>query len=83
MNMSRADFDLEANEERGQQQALREEKFLEDWKEEQWQKKQVPKYLNCDDIGAFTKEVKCRHCNAILPHDLAFQIKHLENCRGL
>jgi len=65
--MSRADWDLEANEKRGQQQALREEKFLEDWKEEQWQKNQ---------------EVKCQHCNADLPRDLAFQIKHMANCRG-
>jgi hypothetical protein len=65
--MAYKDWNLEANEERGQLQALREEKFLEDCKEEQWQKKQ---------------EGKCQHCGADLPRDLAFQNAHLENCRG-
>jgi hypothetical protein len=74
--MSEADWNLEASEERGQLQALREAQFEENWKEEQWQKKQAPKCLNCDDLRT------CQHCNAVLPRDPAFQIKHLENCRG-
>ena len=44
---------LEALEKDGPHQASREA-----------QKKRAQKCLNCDDIGAFTKSVKCQHCGA-------------------
>ena len=50
------DFDdahLEALEKDGLHQASREA-----------QKKRAQKCLNCDDIGAFTKSVKCQQCGA-------------------
>jgi hypothetical protein len=55
IEMALKDWNLEASEEEGQLQALREAHQEEAWKEEQWQKKQISKCLNCDDIGQFTE----------------------------
>jgi hypothetical protein len=81
--MSEADWNLESNEERGQLEALREEKFLEDYKEKQWQRRQDSRCLNCEDVASFTKEQKCINCGAILPSDIAFQEYHMRKMHKL
>lgn len=69
IEMSESYWNLEASEEEGQRQALREAQQEENWHEERYQKKIIPKCLNCDDKMQRTKEVKCQHCGAQPTHD--------------